>query len=220
MTTSATTHAWLCLRLSREKAGSDDSLENPELILRDRAAGEGLAVTKVFSEGAGKSAYSGKTRPEWQRLLDELEAHVVVMAVETRRFSRNEADGFVQLAAIEDVGAFILTTRDGADSRREGDELPQGIRLVVAAHESREKAKAQSSAGTAYEYNDNHLTHLGEPSSFCTPAIRGGLFVVGVAVPQTLWPKALATVGNGWSDLPTCLNPILVLRTCSVRRPS
>ena len=141
MADTETAHAWLYLRLSRESAGAEDSLENQERILRDRAASEGLTVTKVFSEGAGKSAYSGKTRPEWQRLLDELEPNVVVMAVETSRFSRNEADGFAQLAAIDAAGAFILTTRDGADSRREGDELPQGIRLVVAAHESREKAK-------------------------------------------------------------------------------
>lgn len=97
-------------------------------MLRERAASEGLEVTAVYSEGAGKSAYNGKARPEWDRLLTDLRPGVVVMAVETSRFSRDEADGFAQLRQIEDAGAFVLTTRDGADYRREGDELPQGIR--------------------------------------------------------------------------------------------
>lgn len=134
--------AWLYLRLSTVTAGSRDSLAAQESKLRDRAAAEGLSVASVFSEGAGRSAYGAKgtTRPEWERLVSSVRPGVVVMAVETSRFSRDTEDGLRQIRRIRKAGGHVLTL-DGNDSRLDASALPTTVRLAVAEEESRLKSE-------------------------------------------------------------------------------
>ena len=139
MTENPKQQAWLYIRLSQAHAGSDDSLQAQEAKLRQRADAEGLAVTQVMSEGAGRSAYGGKARPVWEKLIEAVEPGVVVMAVETSRFSRDTADGLTQLRMITNAGGHVLTL-DGNDSRQHGNALPLTVRLAVAQEESQMKS--------------------------------------------------------------------------------
>ncbi|MFN7148138.1 MAG: recombinase family protein [Microthrixaceae bacterium] len=137
-----TSAAYLYLRLSKDKATSSDSLDDQERKLRDRARAEGLDVATIYSDGAGRSAYGAKglDRPEWARLVQEVPAGSVVMAVETSRFSRDTEDGLRQIRQLRARDVHVLTL-DGNDTRTEGSALPLTVRLAVAEEESRMKAE-------------------------------------------------------------------------------
>jgi site-specific DNA recombinase len=139
---STTGTAWLYLRLSKDKAGSGDSLDSQRQKLEERAKVEGLVVAEVFNEGAGRSAYKTSVeRPEWERLVASVEPGVVVLAVETSRFSRNAEDGLRQVRRIRQRGGHVVTTDDGNDTRSTASNLPITVRLAVAEEESRLKSE-------------------------------------------------------------------------------
>jgi DNA invertase Pin-like site-specific DNA recombinase len=104
------------------------------------ASVHGLAVDEVVSEGAGRSAYSGKARPAWERLLREAPSGVVVLAVETSRLSRSASDGLAELKALRRRGVHVLTL-DGTDTRQSASTLGAGIRLLFAEEESALKSE-------------------------------------------------------------------------------
>ena len=97
-------------RLSAEREGSTETLEDQERVCRQLAAAKGLNVVAVFAEGAGVSAFSGVARPALDALHDHVRANrgTTVVAWELSRLTRKLTDlsGWVQL--IEEHQLFIL----------------------------------------------------------------------------------------------------------------
>lgn len=117
-----------------------------ETDCRDLAAREGLEVTNVYSDNS-KSAYSGKVRPAFEQLLEDVQAgHVnTVIVWATDRLYRRLADLERLVDALGDTpvlavksGRIDLSTADGRMQAR--------ILGAVAQHEGEKKAERVAAA--------------------------------------------------------------------------
>ena len=98
-------------RLSAEREGSTETLEDQERVCRQLAAAKGLNVVAVFAEGAGVSAFSGVARPALDALHDHVRANrgTTVIAWELSRLTRKLTDLSGWVSLIEDHQLRIVT---------------------------------------------------------------------------------------------------------------
>lgn len=136
-------------RVSKDEPGStslDDQIRDC-YALADR---RGLDVVAVYREREGTSAFRvGVRRPEWDRLLEEVQPNTVVLAWELSRLTRRGAEqaGPV-LAHLEGIGATVVTVADGIDTGRDTSELTWSVRAAIAKDESA-RISARSRRGLA-----------------------------------------------------------------------
>lgn len=130
------TRAVIYTRLSKDEPGAT-SLEDQERDCRDLAKRRELDVAAVYTERAGTSAYKDVARPEFDRMLADLESGTTIIAWELSRISRRGAEqaGPV-LARIEEAGASLVTVTDGIDTGRDESELNYNVRAAIAKDES------------------------------------------------------------------------------------
>jgi site-specific DNA recombinase len=111
-------------RISRDPSGQEAGVRRQEADCRELAAARGWDVVRVFPDNA-RSATSSKPRPQWNALLDAIEANEVdaLVAYSSSRLYRRPADlerllelvtarrGF-QIATVKS-GELDLSTADG-----------------------------------------------------------------------------------------------------------
>jgi DNA invertase Pin-like site-specific DNA recombinase len=131
-------------RLSQDRTGSSLGIDRQEDLCRDRAELLGWPVAEVYVD-RDISAYSGKRRPSFERMLDDVKNHRrdAVIVVDQDRLTRTprELESFIDLADSCDIllasvsGEVDLATSDGRFSAR--------IMGVVARQESEKKSERQ-----------------------------------------------------------------------------
>jgi DNA invertase Pin-like site-specific DNA recombinase len=115
------------------------STEDQEVVLRDLCAQHDRRVVEVYREDPGTSAYQEWVkRPEFDRLLEEVQPGNMVVAYAVDRLTRRgmEQAGAV-LRVLGEADAFLVTSSDGIDSRRDDAEINIGLRAILARGESK-----------------------------------------------------------------------------------
>src|SRR4051812_21104285 len=113
-------------RISDDREGRREGVDRQEKSCRQRAARLGWSVVEVLIDN-DISAYSGKRRPQYERMLDMLRpGHAdAVVALTSRRLQRNWRDAFDFLDLVEQKGIAVELVKSGsvnlatADGRRE-----------------------------------------------------------------------------------------------------
>jgi len=129
-------------RISRDRAGEGLGVERQEVLCRELAATKGWPVGEVYVDN-DLSAYSGKPRPEYERMLGDLAngRRDAVLVVDQDRLTRHprELEDFIAFAdrhgvALANVSGDVdLSTSDGRFKAR--------IMGAVARQESEKKSE-------------------------------------------------------------------------------
>lgn len=108
------TNAAIYCRISRDRVGAGLGVERQEQDCREQAARLGFTVVGVYCDN-DLSAYSGKPRPEYLRLLADLEAGRLgaVLAWHTDRLHRSPTELETYIAACERQGVPTHTVKAG-----------------------------------------------------------------------------------------------------------
>lgn len=122
---------------------SDDHNGEQRATVRQRedcdrlAASNGWTVAEVF-EDVDVSAFKRRARPQFDRMLQAVEAHEVdvVVAWKLDRLARQHRDLTRLFDACEASGAFIRTVADGVDTRTDSGRLVAEVTTSVARAES------------------------------------------------------------------------------------
>ncbi|MFC4502138.1 MULTISPECIES: recombinase family protein [Streptomyces] len=133
-------HAVIYCRISDDREGRREGVDRQEKTCRQRAARLGWDVVEVLIDN-DISAYSGKRRPQYERMLDLLRTGQAdaVLALTSRRLQRNWRDAFDFLDLVEQKSIAVELVKSGtvnlstADGRREARR-----KAVDDQHESEE----------------------------------------------------------------------------------
>jgi site-specific DNA recombinase len=200
--------AAIYVRISEDRAGDALGVTRQEELCRKLAAEKGWAVAEVYADNDA-SAYSGRPRPAYERMLKDVEAGLrdAVLTVDLDRLTRrpSELEEFIALAdrkglALANVsGDTDLSTSDGRFRAR--------ILGSVARHESEKKSERirrqrdqAASRGTA----------LGGPRPFGYEADEQGAWVVvregeataiRDAVQRVLSGESFRSVATRWNEV-------------------
>lgn len=119
-------------RLSRNRDGESTSIDRQVEACKGRLEA-GWSVVETYTDD-DISAYSGKRRPSYERLLADVRAGrvEVIVAFALDRLLRQPRD----VEALLDSGVRFLTVRDGIDSRTPTGQLVARMMAAVAANES------------------------------------------------------------------------------------
>ena len=119
------------LRLSYVKgeggAMGDMTLEDQLASCHAIATQRGLTIDKVYNEGQGMSAFKSGNRPEWDKMLRELEPGTTVLGWATSRISRNAEETWRDI----DKRGGIVVTADGNNSETLGGKQAMAFAAVV-----------------------------------------------------------------------------------------
>jgi DNA invertase Pin-like site-specific DNA recombinase len=134
--------------------------------LRKLAADRGYQVVGEYSDD-GISASTGEARPDWERLLTDLDAGQfdIILATEEARLTRNNHDKTSLTLACTAARVTWETVRDGAvDPATAAGEFLSVIRGAVDTLESKRKAERQRDANATRRANGLHA--IGGPRPF------------------------------------------------------
>jgi len=123
-------------------------IEQQEAMCRKLAEVHGLDVVEVYKDD-GKSAYTGKIRSDWVRMLDDVQAGKldVLLAQAEDRFTRQKLEKDVLLLACVAQGVIWLTVNDGwVDPATTEGEFFAGLRAGLAKMETRKNITRQEQA--------------------------------------------------------------------------
>jgi site-specific DNA recombinase len=126
-------------RVSLDRDKSSASPDQQEKACRSLAATRGLEVVEVFVE-RDVSAFTGKRRPEYDRLLKGFEdgRYQYIIAWELSRLTREGLRGIgTLLDVVGKAGGSVLTVKDSLDSSTPAGEIVFGVMASVAKEESR-----------------------------------------------------------------------------------
>jgi site-specific DNA recombinase len=141
--------AGIYVRISRDlgkherEEGIKAGVERQETDCRTLASARGWPVGELYEDN-DVSAYSGKVRPAWRRLLADLEAGRIqsVIAWANDRLYRRVRDQLDLLERVQEAGGRILTVKDGElDPSSASGKMAAGILAQVAEFESARKAE-------------------------------------------------------------------------------
>ena len=115
-----------------------------------------MEIVNEYSD-EGKSGKSVEGRPEFQRMLDNIENGTdevqFVLVFKLSRFGRNAADVLNSLQRMQDFGVNLICVEDGIDSSKDSGKLAYGRR------------KNEKVSGTRNEYRivkqENYMLHDG-----------------------------------------------------------
>lgn len=142
-TSGTTRRAGVYKRISQDKTGQAAGVTRQDKDARELAGRLGWDVVDTYTDN-DISAYSGRRRPEYERLKADLEAGRIdaVVAWHPDRLYRRakELEAFVDL--VQAVGAEVATVQAGAvDLATPNGRLVARIGAAVAQHESEHKAE-------------------------------------------------------------------------------
>jgi site-specific DNA recombinase len=135
-------------RISEDRDGDAAGVERQVEDALALAQARGFSVTDRFVDN-DVSAFSGRVRPEWDRLLAEIAAGNVtnVFAWASDRLYRRTADQLALMEAVRLAGGVIATVKDGdVDPSSAEGRMRMTILSSVAEFESSRKAERVSRA--------------------------------------------------------------------------
>jgi site-specific DNA recombinase len=137
------TQAGVYARISLDRDGDAEGVERQVADALALAEARGWPVAETFVDN-DRSAYSGRVRPEWNRLLSALGdgsvTHVVAWAND--RLYRRTRDQLELMEAVRLAGGAIVTVKDGdIDPGSAEGRMRMGILANVAEFESARKAE-------------------------------------------------------------------------------
>ncbi|MEV0152187.1 recombinase family protein [Micromonospora sp. NPDC050686] len=108
------TRAAIYVRISRDREGGGLGVARQEQDCRELAARHGLTVAQVYSDN-DLSAYSGKPRPSYRRMLDDIAAARIdaILAWHTDRLHRSPTELEEYISACEPRGVPTFTVKAG-----------------------------------------------------------------------------------------------------------
>jgi site-specific DNA recombinase len=226
--------AALYCRISRDRGGDALGVHRQETDARALCEARGWEVGGVYTDD-DTSAYSGKPRPAYRRMLDDLAAGTVdaVVAWHPDRLHRStrELDDFIDL--IERTKATVATCQGGDyDLSTASGRMTARVVGAVARHESEHKSErlkrkaaeiAQAGAPSgggdrAYGFEDDRVTHRPSEVAVIRKAARRVLDGETLrAIRLDLNARGVATVtGTPWSS--TVIRRVLTsARTAGLR---
>ena len=125
------------------------SLDAQKEKLRRYAEFQNMEIVNEYSD-EGKSGKSVEGRPEFQRMLDNIENGTdeiqFVLVFKLSRFGRNAADVLNSLQRMQDFGVNLICVEDGIDSSKDSGKLMISVLSAVAEIE-RENILVQTMEG-------------------------------------------------------------------------
>ena len=162
-------NAAVYVRISRDRAGAGLGVDRQEQDCRELAAQLGWTVVDVYPDN-DLSAYSGKPRPQYRRMLADLKTGRVnaVVAWHTDRLHRKVAELEEFVTVCQDANAAVRTVRAGELDLSNASGLMVARMLAAAAqHEidhARERMKrAKAQAADAGKYRGGPRPYGFEP---------------------------------------------------------
>lgn len=123
-------------RISMDADGAGAGVERQLQDCQRYAADHGLTVDAQYSDNS-ISAYSGKRRPDWERLQADLQPGDTVLAYDATRLGRNAVDQLTFIEQCHQQGITVVTVSDGTVLTEPSQNLMTGIRALVAQEEAR-----------------------------------------------------------------------------------
>ncbi len=121
-------------RVSTEMQVDGFSLDGQKTVVQRYCDREGIAVVSIY-EDAGKSGKSIEGRPDFKRMLSDIENGLdidYVLVYKLSRFGRNAADILSSLAKIQSYNVDLLCVDDGIDSSKTSGKLLISVLSAVA----------------------------------------------------------------------------------------
>lgn len=137
---TATRRVVIYCRISDDREGRRWGVDRQERVCRERAAANGWLVVEVLIEN-DISAYSGKVRPKYQRLLTMLrtgEADAVI-ALSGKRLQRDWRDAFAFLDLAQERDIAVDTIKAGRYNLNTAEGRAQARRAAIDAQEESEE---------------------------------------------------------------------------------
>ena len=136
-------------RVSTEMQVDGYSLDAQKEKLKRYAEFQNMEIVNEYSD-EGKSGKSVEGRPEFQRMLDNIENGTdevqFVLVFKLSRFGRNAADVLNSLQRMQDFGVNLICVEDGIDSSKDAGKLMISVLSAVAEIE-RENIRVQTMEG-------------------------------------------------------------------------
>lgn len=144
-----TRRCYIYIRVSTTMQVDGYSLDAQREKLRKYAEYQNMEIIQEFSD-EGKSGKSVEGRPEFQRMLDNIENGIddvqFVLVFKLSRFGRNAADVLSSLQRMQDFGVNLICVEDGIDSSKDSGKLMISVLSAVAEIE-RENILVQTMEG-------------------------------------------------------------------------
>ena len=144
-----TKKCYIYTRVSTAMQTDGYSLDAQERKLHDYAEYNNLKIVGKYSD-EGRSGKSVEGRPEFLRMMDDIEAHKddvsYVLVFKLSRFGRNAKDVLVNLETMQSNDVNLICVEDGIDSSKDAGKLIISVLASVAEIE-RENIAAQTFAG-------------------------------------------------------------------------
>lgn len=155
--TDTARRALIYVRASLDATGRGESVERQERACRALADARGWQVVDVVSDNS-VSAYSGRRRPGWQRVLAAVEGGAcdVVVAWHLDRLTRSMSDLETLISLADRHGVGVATATGDIDLTTDAGRMVARILAAVARAEVERKAARQQLANRA-------RAHRGEP---------------------------------------------------------
>ncbi|MEU1810245.1 recombinase family protein [Micromonospora aurantiaca (nom. illeg.)] len=210
------TRAAIYVRISRDREGGGLGVARQEADCRELAARHGLTVAQLYSDN-DLSAYSGKPRPAYRRMLDDIAAARVdaVLAWHTDRLHRSPTELEEYISACEPRGVPTFTVKAGPldlstpSGRMVARQLGAVARYEVEHQvERQQRAKQQAAADgrwgggrRPYGYEPDGVTPRPDEAravAEATDAILSGASLRGQAAAMNLRGLVTST-GRPWT---------------------
>jgi DNA invertase Pin-like site-specific DNA recombinase len=152
-------------RISDDREGRKWGVDRQERVCRERAEANGWDVVEVLVEN-DMSAYSGKVRPKYQRLLVMLrtgEANAV-LALSGKRLQRDWRDAFAFLDLAQERDVAVDTIKTGRYNLNTAEGRAQARRAAIDAQEESEEIAER--VRDAKQDNLREGTYRGGPRPF------------------------------------------------------
>ena len=122
------------------------SLDAQKEKLKRYAEFQNMEIVNEYSD-EGKSGKSVEGRPEFQRMLDNIENGTdevqFVLVFKLSRFGRNAADVLNSLQRMQDFGVNLICVEDGIDSSKDSGKLMISVLSAVAEIERENNEQEQ-----------------------------------------------------------------------------